>query len=384
MPLLFGQASFAGRLASPEVRAGAAAGFYPVIYPTCRFIYFPGRMDCSQGGLSAEKRIERVHLNCLRIMDEHELFPKGSRFPHGFVVSDIPAEGEAARGLCAGDDFGEYHLARELHQGRSVSVFEAVEGFASQRFALKVLRDLSAAPAGSVAALRLEAQVAARLRHPSLQKILGMGEVDGIPYYLMTLHSGVNAESLMGEDEARLDLGGLMEMAARFASIADAVAALHRSGIVHRDINPANILLDSEGRFILSDFGSALNRAERNLHPEVEPAGELMYRCPQRLLPGSNHYSPAGDIYSLGLTLYSLLAGRQPFPELEEEELGKLKLRREPPALNRLNPMVPLGLGSIVRQACESQGCYRYESAEDMARDLKRFVSRRRRGRYAS
>ena len=323
MPLLFGQASFAGRLAPPEVRVGAAAGFYPVIYPPRRFIYFPGRMDCSQGGLFAEKRIERVHLNCLRIMDEHELFPKGSRFPHGFVVSDVSAEGEAVRGLCAGDDFGEYHLARELHQGRSVSVFEAVEGFASQRFALKALRDLSAAPAGSVAALRLEAQVAARWRHPSLQKILGMGEVDGTPYYLMTLHSGVNAESLLGEEEARLDPGGLVEMAARFASIVDAVAALHRSGIVHRDINPANILLDSEGRFILSDFGSALNRAERNLHPEVEPAGELMYRCPQRLLPGSNHYSPAGDIYSLGLTLYSLLAGRQPFPELEEEELHR-------------------------------------------------------------
>tara|TARA_B100000809_G_scaffold67836_1_gene64953 strand:+ start:1152 stop:2105 length:954 start_codon:yes stop_codon:yes gene_type:complete len=317
-------------------------------------------------------------------MDEHELFPKGSRFPHGFVVSDVPAEGEAVRGLCAGDDFGEYHLARELHQGRSVSVFEAVEGFASQRFALKALRDLSAAPAGSVAALRLEAEVAARLRHPSLQKILGMGEVDGTPYYLMTLHSGVNAESFLGEDEARLDPGGLVELAARFASVVDAVAALHRSGIVHRDINPANILLDAEGRFILSDFGSALNRAERNLHPEVEPAGELMYRCPQRLLPGSNHYSPAGDIYSLGLTLYSLLAGRHPFPELEEEELGKLKLRREPPALNRLNPLVPPGLGSIVRQACEPRGCYRYESAEDMARELKRFVSRRRRGGYAS
>ena len=364
---------------------GIPVGCYPVILNYRHFIAFTRLIYCSQGRCSAEILIERVYRNGLRIMDEHELFPQSSRFPHGFASS--PAfDKETSRGLGAGDNFGDYQLTREIHRGLSVSVFEAEEGFASRRFALKTLRQPGSAPEGAAAALRLEAEFASRLRHPSIQKIAGAGDVAGAPYYLMSLQSGLSAESLLGERSGLLDPCALVELAARFASIVDAVAALHRSGIVHRDIHPANILLDAEGRFILSDFGSALNRGERNLRPEVEPAGELMYRCPQRLLAGGNHYAPAGDIYSLGLTLYSLLAGRLPFPELGTEELGKLKLKKEPAALGRVNPLVPLGLESIVRQACEPKSAHRYQDAEDMARDLKRFVSRRRRGRsrYAS
>ena len=317
-------------------------------------------------------------------MDEHELFRKSSRFLSGPGFPDDSLEGAVAAGIVAGSDFGEYHIEREIYRGDPTSVFEAVEGIAGRRYALKTLREPASAQPRALEELQREGEVAARLRHPSLQRVLGRGEVNGTPYFLMTLHSGVNAGSLLEDRAELMEPGSLIELAARFASIVDAVSALHRQGVVHRDINPSNILLDVEGRFILADFGSALNRVDRNLGSEVEPAGELMYRSPQQLLAGANHYAPSGDIYALGMTLYALLAGRLPLPSGSAEELGKLKPTRELPSLCRMNPHVPLGLDGIVRQACEIQRPHRYGSAEDMAIALKRFVSRRRRSRYAS
>ncbi len=202
----------------------------------------------------------------------------------------------------------------------------------------------------------------------------------------MALHSGETAGDLLRDSSDLRDTESLIALAARFASVVDAVSALHRSGIVHRDIHPENILLDSEGRLVLADFGSALNLADRNLHPEVEPAGSLLYRSPEQLPAGANQYVPSGDVYALGMTLYILLTRRLPFLPSSGGELGRLKLTRELPSACRLNPAIPLGLDSIVRQACAIQRSARYPGAEDMARDLKRFVSRRRRcrDRYAS
>ena len=365
-----------------ELRAGLFSGNpeSPVEFP------FLWAIGCSCGPRIAEIETERVYLNRLIIMDEYELFRQGSRLLYGAGFSDASLQAEAFGGIIPGSDFGEYHIEKEICRGDTASVFEAAEGNTGRRYALKTLRDPAAAPPGAFEELQAEAAVTAGLRHPSLQRVLGKGEVDGVPYFLMTLHSGLNAGSLIEGRVELLEPGSFIELAARFASIADAVSALHRQGIVHRDINPSNILLDAEERFILTDFGSALQRADRNLRPGVEPAGELMYRSPQQLLAGANHYAPCGDIYALGMTLYALLAGRLPFSAGGAEELGKLKLTRDLPSLCRVNPRIPLGLDGIVRQACEIERTRRYGSAEDMARDLKRFVScrRRSRSRYAS
>ena len=322
-------------------------------------------------------------------MDDYELFRMGSRFPHsrGFPgdLGDGNRSCQPVSGLVAGSNFGEHRIARLIHAGSSTSVYEVVGRFGGRRYALKTVSDPALPRAYDLECLRREREFASRLSHPSLQGIRGQGEVGAIPYFLMTLHSGENAEDLLKGREELQEAEGLIELAARFASVVDAVSALHRSGVVHRDIHPGNILLDAEGRLILTDYSSALNRADRNLRPDVEPAGDLLYRSPEQLPAGANHYAPAGDVYALGMTLYVLLTGEPPFFANSLREMGKLKLTRELPSSCRVNPAVPLGLDAIVRQACGIQRCARYPSAEDMARDLKRFVSRRRRcrNRYA-
>lgn len=323
-------------------------------------------------------------------MDDYELFRQGSRFPHVPRFPGEPCDGNKPRqppsGLLAGSDFGEHRIARLLHEGRTTSVYEVAALFGGRRYALKTLRDLASPQAQALESLRLEREFATRLRHPSLQTVQGQGEVGRVPYFLMNLHSGENAEGLLQDRGDLQEPQGLIELAARFASVVDAVSALHRAGIVHRDINPGNILLDAEGRLILTDLGSALNLADRNLHPDAGPAGALLYRSPEQLPAGANQYAPGGDVYALGMTLFVLLTGRFPFFPSSRRELGKLKLTRELPSCCRMNPAVPLGLDAIVRQACAIGRRARYPGAEDMARDLKRFVSRRRRcrNRYAS
>ena len=321
-------------------------------------------------------------------MDDYELFPQGSRFPRipGFPGDAVAGNKSSppTEGLPAGSELGDYRILRLIHEGRTASVYEVRARFDGRRYALKTPRDPASLQACE--SLRVERAFNARLRHPALLGIQGQGEARGVPYFLMTLQSGETAGDLLPDSSDLLDAGSLIALAARFASVVDAVSALHRSGIVHRDIHPENILLDSEGRLVLADLGSALNLADRNLHPEVEPAGSLLYRSPEQLPAGASQYVPSGDVYALGMTLYILLAGRLPFLPSGSRDLAKFKLTRELPSACRANPAVPLGLDAIVRQACSIHRSARYPGAEDMARDLKRFVSRRRRcrSRYAS
>ena len=321
-------------------------------------------------------------------MDDYELFPQGSRFPRvpgfpGDVVEEnksglpnsvLPAEGE----------LGDYRILRLIHEGRTASVYEVRSRFDGRSYALKTPGDPASLKACE--SLRIEREFAGRLRHPSLLGLQGQGEAGGVPYFLMALYSGETAGDLLRNSSDLRNTASLIDLAARFASVVDAVSALHRSGVVHRDIHPENILLDPEGRLVLADLGSALKLAERNLEPEIAPAGSLLYRSPEQLPAGANQYVPSGDVYALGMTLYILLTGCLPFLPSSYSELGRLKLTRELPSACAKNPAVPLGLDAIVRQATAIQRSARYPGAEDMARDLKRFVSRRRRcrSRYAS
>ena len=153
--------------------------------------------------------------------------------------------------------------------------------------------------------------------------------------------------------------------------VADALDYAHAQGIVHRDIKPSNLLLDTHGIVWVTDFGLAKADDQQNLTHTGDILGTLRYMPPEAF---GGKVDSRGDVYSLGLTLYEMLAFRPAFDEKERGRLVKQVTGEAPAPLHKLNPEVPRDLETIVQKAIEREPSHRYASASDLADDLRRFV----------
>lgn len=153
--------------------------------------------------------------------------------------------------------------------------------------------------------------------------------------------------------------------------VADALAYAHGQGIIHRDIKPSNLLLDTRGAAWVADFGLAKAHDQPDLTHTGDLLGTLRYMPPEAF---GGRADSRGDIYSLGLTLYELLAFRPAFDEADRGRLVRQVTNDEPPRLKVLNPEVPRDLETIVQKAIERDPAHRYVSASDLADDLRRFI----------
>jgi len=279
--------------------------------------------------------------------------------------------------LRPGAVLGEFRIEREIASGGTATVFEAIEDDCGRRAALKVLSPYLALVPAAVARFKAEAAFAERLEHASIVPIYGCGKARGHYYYAMRLESGETAERIVSEAH-HADEAFFYRVARQFAGVAKALAALHASGIVHRDIQPENLLLGGDGSLLLSDFGSALDRNERSRDLESSLWGTVRYMAPEQLVRDADPYSLSSDIYALGIALYEAVTGASPFPRGEEGEVIRWKLTRLPPAPRCVNPQVPLGLDSIIRLAIDPNPTLRYTSMAELAEDLERFGERKR------
>ena len=153
--------------------------------------------------------------------------------------------------------------------------------------------------------------------------------------------------------------------------VADALEYAHRQGIRHRDIKPSNLLLDASGTVWVTDFGTAKVDDQQNLTQTGDIVGTPRYMPPEAF---DGKADARGDVYSLGLTLYELLAFRPAFNDKERHRLIKQVTTAEPTRLNRLNRQVPRDLVTIVHKAIDRDPAHRYASAADFAADLRRFI----------
>jgi Tol biopolymer transport system component len=154
--------------------------------------------------------------------------------------------------------------------------------------------------------------------------------------------------------------------------VADALDHAHRQGIQHRDVKPSNLLLDSQGTVWVTDFGLAKADDQENLTHTGDIVGTLRYLPPEAFEGRSD---ARGDIYSLGLTLYEMLALRPAFGESDRAKLVKQVTTQEPARLERLEPSLPRDLATVVHKACAREPADRYASAGELAADLRRFLS---------
>jgi serine/threonine-protein kinase len=265
--------------------------------------------------------------------------------------------------LESGRVVGPYRIAEELGRGGMGIVFRAVRlDDPGAEVALKLLRRELAGDDVYRRRFYREARAAAEIEHPNIVPVLEAGEVDGRPYLATTYVAG-------GSVSARIAARGPLPVEEAVRVVLDAARgldALHARGIVHRDVKSSNVMLDLEGRALLTDFGLAKGRADTVLTRPGQLMGTLDYVAPE-LIRGAEA-SPASDVYALGCLAFECLAGEPPFASRSALQVGVAHLEEEPPDLAGEREDVSPELAWAVARALQKDPAERLHSATAYAR----------------
>lgn len=266
-------------------------------------------------------------------------------------------------------DFGDYELLQEIARGGMGVVFLARQKQLNRVVALKMILAGGFATEDEIRRFLAEAESAASLNHPGIVQIFEVGCVQGQHFFSMEYVAGKSLAE-------RLTTGPLMpqEAAQIIATACDAVEFAHSNGIVHRDLKPANVIVDETGNPHITDFGLA-RRDNVSLDTEVgELMGTVSYVPPEQASGEVDSVGPLSDIYSLGATLYSLIAGHPPFHSPSVADTIMQVINQEPVPLRKLNSSTPRDLETICEKCLEKSPARRYPSAASLAEDLRRYL----------
>jgi WD40 repeat protein/predicted Ser/Thr protein kinase len=275
------------------------------------------------------------------------------------------------------DHLGDFRLLREVGRGGMGVVYEAVQESLGRHVALKVLPVQAALSPVYLERFQREAQAAARLHHTNIVPVFGVGEHDGVHYYAMQFIAGRSLAEVIAERQKpgfSPEPGSWKDAARIGAQLADALVYAHGQGVLHRDIKPANLLLDTQGSAWITDFGLAKIEDQDGLTQSGDFLGTLRYLAPERLRGVSD---ARGDLYGLGLTLYELLTRRPAFDGADRDVLVRQITQEEPLRPRQLDPSIPRDLETVVLKAIAKEPERRYQTAAELAEDLRRFLADR-------
>lgn len=272
-----------------------------------------------------------------------------------------------------------FEILGELGRGGMGIVYRARQLSADRLVALKVVRNdvLDTLPLASrtstLERFRYEAQAAAKLEHDNLVTVYEVGEANGLRYYAMRYVSGRSLYEMLqdGPFENR--------RAAKYLEpVARALHAAHQSGVLHRDLKPHNIMVDTAtDRPLVTDFGLAKFLEKRD---ELTHSGDLMgtpsYMSPEQARDPA-HVTALADVYSLGATLYHLITARPPFQAANVAETIRQIIYQEPVSPRQLNPAIDRDLETICLKCLQKEPARRYVSCEALAEDLQCYLTGR-------
>lgn len=341
--------------------------------------------------------------------------------------------------LPAAEPLGDFRLVREIGRGGMGVVYEAIQLSLNRKVAVKVLPFAAALDARQLQRFRNEAQAAAALHHPNIVPVYGVGCERGVHFYVMQRIDGQNLATLISglQDERKVSLSAVEKSVSAQPSeggnfpktwpaparsdhkidrvidrkadpkaetgrafsetltthkthrketyyrtivemmiqAADALEYAHSLGIIHRDVKPANILVDESGKVWVADFGLAQIQSDHALTLTGDLLGTLRYMSPEQASGKPTQVDQRTDVYSLGATLYELLTLHPLFTAENRQALLLEILDEEPRPLRSLDRTIPRELEVITQKALGKSPDERYGSAREMRDDLQRFLN---------
>jgi serine/threonine protein kinase len=260
---------------------------------------------------------------------------------------------------------GRYELQSRLGRGGMATVFRGSDRVLGRSVAVKVLASTFAKDGTFVERFRREAQAAAGLNHPNVVAVFDTGSDDGVHYIVMEYVEGRTLADVIREEGA-LPPTRAAEIA---ATVCRALSSAHEKGMVHRDVKPGNVLLTSDGGVKVADFGIARVVSGEPLTVTGSVMGTASYLSPEQAT--GSKVDRRSDIYSLGCVLYEMLTGRIPFEGDTPVSIAYKHVEEEPTAPSSVNPAVPSALEAVVKRAMAKSPADRYQSSDEMARDLR-------------
>lgn len=262
-----------------------------------------------------------------------------------------------------------YRLVAQHGSGGMAVIYKAYDQELSRMVAVKILRPSLIADPSFLERFRNEARSVARLSHPNIVTVHDVGQDGNTHFIVMEFIDGVDLKKLI-RNEAPFSIERALDFAIKISA---GVGYAHRSGLVHADVKPQNVLIAESDILKVTDFGiaQALSDAATNER--------------QRIVWGSPHYfspeqakgerpSPAADVYSIGVVLFEMLTGRLPFIGADQQELALAHIRDEPPHVTDFNPAVPQELDQIIQKVMSKEPASRYRTADQLGRILISYL----------
>jgi serine/threonine protein kinase len=258
---------------------------------------------------------------------------------------------------------GDYAIDRLLGEGGMGRVYQATAPDGT-RVALKLVKSDLARDETLRRRFQREARIAQTVRHPNVVPLIATGEHEGVPYMAQRFIDGLTLDEKLRRD-------GVLDTAAAVRICADVAAgleALWAAGMVHRDVKPANILLDGSGQAYITDFGLAKNIQGTLLTRAGQALGSMDYMAPEQIR--GEDVSAAADIYGLGCVMHECMCGQPPFAEVKGMRILWAHLQQEPPDPCEMRSDIPPQFGRTLMLALEKDPDRRPASAGEYARML--------------